>query len=404
MANALQSLLALSDAEKEKLGVKATPREIFQQPGTWRKTLAIVQSQKEEIKQFLANGKDRQIILSGAGTSEFVGWSLINLFNKVSGFDTKSIPTTGIITDPSAAFRKGGKYFLVHFARSGNSPESVGTFIAGVESEADVKHIVITCNKDGKLAQMGREIKDKTLMIVLPEETNDESLVMTSSFSSMVVAGICVATINDLDKTASIIEKIAKAGEVIMEKYPDGLKTIGESAYTRAVFLGSNTLAGCATECHLKLQEMTSGKVVAKNDSFLGLRHGPQAVIDDKTLVVYLLSEDSFTRRYEMDLVLENDKKKIGMKKVAICSKSDAELNSLCDLVIEHGCDIPDDYQTPAYVIVGQLLGLYKSMGCGLKPDAPSATGIINRVVQGVKIYDRPLYGKTKEFKVVAGN
>jgi len=402
MSNALTNLTSLSDSDKKEKGVEFTPEEIFQQPEMWRETLQIIINQKEEIINFLGDEKGRQFILSGAGTSAFIGLSLVNLFNKVSGYDTKAIATTDIITDPEAAFQQGRKYFLVHFARSRNSPESVGTFTLAEESSADIKHIIITCNKNGKLAQMGKTVS--SLMILLPEKTNDQSLAMTSSFSSMVVAGQCIATIKNMDSTAAIIENIAKAGENIMEKYSDALESLCQENFTRAVFLGSNTLQGCATESHLKLQEMTDGKVVAKHDSFLGLRHGPEAVVNNETIVIYLLSEDEFIRKYEMDLVNEVTEKKIGLKKIAVCKESDEALSSHCDIVIEHKMDgIPDDFLTPAYVIIGQSIGLYKSMYYNLKPDSPSEAGVISRVVQGVKIYDRPLYQDKKEFKVIAG-
>ena len=402
MANPLTNLINLSGEMKKKKGVEFTPLEIYQQPEMWRETLNVIKKQEKGIKNFLKGQKDRQFILSGAGTSAFIGLSLVNLFNKVSGFDTKAIATTDIITDPEAAFQKGRKYFLVHFARSGNSPESIGTFTLAEESSADIKHIVITCNKNGKLAKMGKTVD--SLMILLPEKTNDQSLAMTSSFSSMVVAGQCIANINELDKTAEIIEKVAKAGEYVMNAHSDKINSLCQENFNRAVFLGSNTLQGCATECHLKLQELTSGKVVAKHDSFLGLRHGPEAVIDEKTVVVYLLSEDTFTRKYEMDLVNEVKEKGIGLKKIAICKKTDKKLNSMCDIVIEHKKDsIPDDFLTPVYVIVGQTMGLFKSLYYKLKPDSPSEAGIISRVVKGVKIYDRPLFKKKKEFKIIAG-
>jgi len=41
-----------------------------------------------------------------------------------------------------------------------------------------------------------------------------------------------------------------------------------------------------------------------------------------------------------------------------------------------------------AYVLVGQLLGYYKSLFFGLNPDNPSLSGNISRVVEGVTIYN----------------
>jgi hypothetical protein len=82
---------------------------------------------------------------------------------------------------------------------------------------------------------------------------------------------------------------------------------------------------------------------------------------------------------------------------------ADDAVTAAADIVIEHGCDVPDDYQSPAYVIVGQALGVFKSLAYGLKPDSPSEAGVISRVVQGVQIYDRLGFYADGTFKVIAG-
>ena len=402
MSDALLRLVQEPDEQKKNKGTEFTPAEIYQQPEMWKQTLEILQRQKDEILAYLGGETDRKFLLTGAGTSAFIGICLEGLFNKASDYEARAVGTTEIITDPDAVFLPGKKYFLVHFARSGNSPESVGTFVLGEESKADIKHIVITCNKDGKLAVMGREKKERSLMILLPPRTNDQSLAMTSSFSSMVVAGQCLASIKDIARYNQVLSEVAEGGMKILATTGE-LEALCREPFERAVFLGSNTLFGCAKECHLKLQEETDGKVVAKFDSFLGLRHGPEAVIDGKTLVVYLLSEDPFVRRYEVDLMNGVKGKGIGMKKIAVCKQADDQVKEAADLVIEHGRDIPDDYQSPAYVIVGQSLGVFKSLYYGLKPDSPSEAGVISRVVRGVKIYDRPAFIENGGFKVIAG-
>ena len=89
--------------------------------------------------------------------------------------------------------------------------------------------------------------------------------------------------------------------------------------------------------------------------------------------------------------------------KIAICKKADEQTRAAAEVVIEHGRDIPDDYQSPAYVIIGQALGVFKSLALGLKPDSPSEAGVITRVVQGVKIYDHPTFYADGSLKVIAG-
>jgi tagatose-6-phosphate ketose/aldose isomerase len=401
--DAMLRLVNAPDDEKKAKGTEYTPAEIYQQPDMWLETLAILNRQKDEILQYLGGETDRRFLLTGAGTSAFIGICLENLFNKASGYEARAVGTTEIITDPDAYFREGQKYFLVHFARSGNSPESVGTFVLGEESKADIKHIVITCNKDGKLAKMGRQTEGRSLLVLLPEKTNDKSLAMTSSFSSMVIAGQYLASVGDAAAYNETCSQIAAAGQRILETSMDELEILCQNPFERAVFLGSDTLFGCAKECHLKLQEETDGKVVGKFDTFLGLRHGPEAVIHDNTIVVYLLSEDPLSRRYELDLMNGVKRKGIGMKKVAVCRSADDEVRAAADIVIEHGCDVPDDYQSPAYVIVGQALGVFRSLAYGLKPDSPSEAGVISRVVQGVQIYDRPAFYADGSLKVIAG-
>jgi tagatose-6-phosphate ketose/aldose isomerase len=401
--DAMLKLVNAPEDEKKAKGTQFTPAEIYQQPEMWLQTLEILENQKEEILRYLDGEDDRRFLLTGAGTSAFIGLCLEGLFNKASGFEARAVGTTEIITDPDAYFLDGKKYFLVHFARSGNSPESVGTFVLGEESKADIKHIVITCNKDGKLAEMGRQTGGRSLLVLLPEKTNDKSLAMTSSFSSMVVAGQYLASVRDSERYAGICEQTAAAARRILEDAMDDLEALCNEPFGRAVFLGSNTLFGCAKECHLKLQEETDGKVVGKFDTFLGLRHGPEAVIHDNTVVVYLLSEDPLIRRYELDLMNGVQRKGIGMKKVAVCKVANDEVRAAADVVVEHGCDVPDDYQSPAYVIVGQALGVFRSLAYGLKPDSPSEAGVISRVVQGVQIYDRPGFYADGSLKVIAG-
>jgi tagatose-6-phosphate ketose/aldose isomerase len=400
MANAFTRLLTLGPAEKKKKGVEFTPPEIYQQPDMWLKTYKIMEKNKAAIHAFLNANRGRTILLTGAGTSAFIGLALEPLFSRISGFDTKPVATTDVITNPDVIFPAGKKYIVVHFARSGNSPESVGTFTLAEESKANVKHIVITCNQDGKLAKMGE--KKKALVIVLPPETNDQSLAMTSSFSSMVVAGMYLASWKQ-GGYGSIVQKQARAGRHVMNTYGDLLNAVCKKGFDRAVFLGSNSLQGCAKECHLKLQEESDGNVVAKFDSFMGLRHGPEAVIHKKTLVVYLCSEEKLTVQYELDMMRGIKGKKIGLYKLGFMRKADPARRATCDGAVAYGENIPDDYLTPVAVLVGQMLGVLRSLSFGLKPDSPSVAGVISRVVQGVKIYHRPKFYKTGKLEVIAG-
>jgi tagatose-6-phosphate ketose/aldose isomerase len=141
-------------------------------------------------------------------------------------------------------------------------------------------------------------------------------------------------------------------------------------------------------------------------DSFLGLRHGPEAVIDPHTLVVTLLSEDPYKRKYEEELLEELYKKQLGLKTLAVVSKTNKVLEKTCDYILEYDprgtLHLNDNVLAPVTVIPGQLLGLFKSLELGLRPDNPSEGGVIHRVVEGVTIYDPQKYYRNNQFDIVA--
>ena len=368
-----------------------TFNEIHQQPAMWRKELKALLENQEAISAFMHKylTPDTDIVLTGAGTSAFIGDALMPVMRGVWK-NVRSVATTDIITHAPYLLNPEKPLLLVSFARSGNSPESVGAVNLANKLCKNVAHVYITCNKNGKLAQQaaGRE---NVLSLLLPEETDDKSLAMTSSFSTMLLTCLMLGHIDTLDKDVDMIEKTAKNAEAVMAEYEEKLKEIASRPFERGVFLGSGALKGIAEECHLKLQELTDGAVVCKFDSFLGFRHGPKAVVNSKSIVVYLMTEQEDVQRYERDLVKQVDANNTPVAQIIVIAGKAPELPGVkADLVVRmpFGPKENDFYGIVAYVLVGQLLGYYASLAHGLNPDAPSVSGNIHRVVEGVTIYE----------------
>lgn len=179
-------------------------------------------------------------------------------------------------------------------------------------------------------------------------------------------------------------------GNYILSECLPGLKKIALLDVERMVFLGSGPLFGIAHESHLKVQEMSDGRVICKFDSFLGFRHGPKVVVNNSTIVVYLFSNNENARLYELDLVRSVNETKAGEKSVAIGKYcDDKELKYDFSIQFPDGInEIPEDFLSVFYILPAQVIGFYKSLNLGLSPDAPSKSNSISRVVQGVKIYD----------------
>jgi tagatose-6-phosphate ketose/aldose isomerase len=367
-----------------------TIREIAHQPKMWMDTYDIVLSQKQEIEAFLASNsirKDTEIILTGAGSSAYIADTAVCEYVKAGYVNARAVATTDIVSAPSYFLSPSPKLFI-SFGRSGNSPESVAAYEVANKCCKGSHHLIITCNPDGELAKRVEPGKD--LVIVLPDGTNDRSLAMTSSFTSMLVTSLLCKNVAALEAERAKLQAAADFAEsIIAGEAVEKIQKLADKKIKRAVFLGSGPLKGIACESHLKLQELTDGGIVCAFDSFMGLRHGPKAVINEETLVVYLLSEDPYTRQYELDLIdqVEHDNHPAAQ---VVLSVTPSGVKDILDFEIN--APKPEqlkdnEYVCAPFVLVGQLAGYFFSLAHGLSPDNPSVRGAISRVVSGVKIY-----------------
>ena len=372
-----------------------TTREIYQQPSVWEELAGDFIDNQENLKSFLnsifTKHERTRVIFTGAGTSAFIGDILVPELSKqqLSHVQFESIPTTDIVSNPTEYFFENSPTILVSFARSGNSPESVATVALGQELIEDFYQVVVTCNKEGELARNIQK-DENSIVILTPERANDQSLAMTSSFSSMMVAAYALFTESHFTTQAS--QLLASTGKKFFDSFSDKVKEIMQFDFNRIVYLGSGLLAQLSHEAALKMLELTAGNVVALHESSLGFRHGPKSILHDQSLVVLFMSQDDYTRKYDLDILRELASAKSGMKIVALTEEEDEEVANLADwsIVVNPSSEgLKSDLQLGLiYILFAQSLALNKSVQLGISPDNPSPDGAISRVVQGVTIHD----------------
>lgn len=387
-------MFGLTEKEwKDKNGLN-TAKEIYQQPELWLETIKIIEQNKNEIEGFLkrlSRNKNTKVIFTGAGTSAYVGEIIVPYLNSKYDCSFEAIATTDIVSNPSFYLKRESPTIIVSFARSGNSPESVATYKLAEKLVEDISHIFVTCNPEGELAKIA-EGNENILLLLMPERSNDKGFAMTSSFTNMLLGSLLTFDINSIDEIKDIVTRISKLGTNIINNAYRNIQELVKLGYDRVVYLGSGSLSGLARESALKLLELTRGKVVSNYESILGFRHGPKSIVNDKTLVFAYISEDEYTRRYDLDLVKEVYGESGEHKLVTISQSYDEELEKHSDyhwFLNNEKKGLSDEvYSAVAYVLYAQIFALMMSEKLGIEPDNPSPSGTVNRVVKGVTIYD----------------
>ena len=386
------NIFGISTEKMQETSSIFTLQEIYQQPATWRKTCAQIAACKDELQAFLdkvVKADDFDIVLTGAGTSEFVGNSLFQALNEKYNYKVKSYGTTDIVPSPENFLSRTKPTVLVSFGRSGNSPESIGAVDAAEVVCENIYHLFVTCNNEGALSKRALT-QDNCYAINLTPETHDQSFAMTSSFSNMYMATYLAFNLDRLEELTAEIEKICVATENFLDnQYGIAQKIVDEFKFERIVYLGNIALKGVSQESALKMLELTAGQVATMYDSPLGFRHGPKSIIDDTTLTVVYLSDDAYKRQYEIDLIKEMGPQRKGNKIAVVMNTPCEGLDELVDyqLVMDCGKATENVFLGFEYIAFAQTLAALKSLSLNITPDNPCPTGEVNRVVKGVTLY-----------------
>ncbi len=350
-----------------------TKNEIENQFETWKHITQICDKSSQlvsEIREYI-QCEDVLVMFTGAGTSGYIGDYLETSLNKnKSKNQFSSVYSTNIVGNPEL-YLSNKQIVLVSFARSGNSPESVEAVKLANQYAKDVKHLIITCNKDGELAKNYPE-----QVIQLPDITNDKGFAMTNSFSTMLLVAAKVFEIE--------YEEI-KIVEAALNLYNEfEFKKITNCDFENIVLLADGLYSGLLNELKLKFMELTNGRLGYYNDQYLNFRHGPKSVITKKTLIIMITDGDEIARQYQNDLINEfvNDEN----KPYIITFGSDGIEN---EIISHYEIDRSGFELGMSLVPTLQRCAVELSMKMGFNPDNPSPSGSVNRVVQGVSIHNR---------------
>ncbi|WP_026354462.1 SIS domain-containing protein [Massilia niastensis] len=373
----MTTLLQRSRETWRDIGGLHTAEEIAQQPVVWRELHASLGTERERVDAFLdgclANPL-QQVVLTGAGSSAYVGEIVADELNAMWPAQVRAIPTTTLLTHPELYLEPGAPLLLVSFARSGDSPESLAAANLVRDLVPGARLLNITCNPDGMLA-LKSSADPLARNLLMPPSSCDRGFAMTSSFSCMLLAALAVlGKADDLDRIAALAHLADRA----LRDWEPALAALAEVPAERVVYLGSGPLEGLAKESALKLLELTGGRVPAMANTPLGFRHGPKSVLNHASLVIVYGSGKALARRYGEDLVDELRRDGVAGRVLTVGTGADIGIEAP---------DWPDAWLAPLWLLVAQQYALHRSAAMQLRPDNPFASGTVNRVVKGVTIY-----------------
>ena len=373
----MTTLLQRSQQAWRDIGGLHTAEEIAHQPALWGELYASLRDGRGQLAAFLgdclANPLQR-VILTGAGSSAYVGEIIADELNAAWPAQVRAIATTTLLTHPELYLEAGAPTLLVSFARSGDSPESLAAVQLLRELVPGARLLNITCNPEGKLARESAGDPD-TFNLLMPAASCDRGFAMTSSFTCMLLAALAV-----LGKDAPLerITTLAGLAQDALREWEAPLADLASSEAGRVVYLGSGPLEGLAKESALKLLELTAGRVPAIANTPLGFRHGPKSVLTNDALVFVYGSTKRLAQRYEADLVEELRRDGVAGRVLTIGVNGDIGIDAPA---------WPDAWLAPLWLLAAQQIALHQSAALQLRPDNPFASGTVNRVVKGVTIY-----------------
>ncbi len=324
----------------------ATYREIKSQPEAWAQALVEV----ARIKSMPNAADYEQVIFIGCGSTYYLSLAAAALYQELTGRVARAVPAGELLLNPKTVVRDGVPQLLVAISRSGTTTETVKATEKFKEEKRG--EVVVISNYDEALSKRA----DVNIVISKGQE---ESVAQTRSFASMYMAvtAFCIRAAGrwDLMETVNALPKV---GERLIEKYESYAKSLGENLnFDRFYFLGSATRYGLACEVNLKMKEMTLTH--SEPFHFLEFRHGPMSMVNEKAVVVGMLSDAN--RIHEVKVLSEMEA--LGGT-VASLGETEAD--------VEFQSGIPESVRGVLYLPVLQLMAFYRSVAKGLNPDRPN--------------------------------
>lgn len=331
-----------------------TLREIMEQPEAWGAAVRSFDGAIPALDRLFRDRDPDEVVFTGCGSSYYLSLTAAAVFQQVGGLRAKAVPASEILQFPGSVFVPGARPLLVASSRSGTTTEIV--WALEVTGRRGIATLGLTCASRSPLARRA------DLCIPSPRG-RETSVVMTKSFSSLLLLGLLLAAHRDASRGLRVeIRRLPTLGRRVVKVALSLAVDIGAAA-SRFVFLGGGPANGIAWEAMLKMTEMAQRSAVAYHP--LEFRHGPIAAAGPGTVAVLFGTRAG--ARLEADLVRNLRRHGATVMRIRDGWPGGGE----ADVDVNLNVHLSDEARCLLYVAFAQALAYHRSVGAGLDPDRP---------------------------------
>jgi len=332
--------------------------EIHSQPRCWAESLHELEKDPEIERTIHEFSDSRRWLFIGCGSSYYLALAAAASWRATTGLEAQAVPASELLLFPDLVLDQASPPRPVLISRSGTTSEILRArdFLVA----KGIPFVAVTCTA-------GEELEGMAATTIRPTAANEQSTVMTLSFTSMLLAiqylaakfagnAQFLASLRDMpDASKKFVENASQAVKFFVQTHD----------FADYVWLGQGPYYGLACEGALKVQEMSCS--YAQSYHTLEFRHGPKSIVGPETLIMFQLSETAFETERD---VLE-EVKDLGGTTLVVVHKADKQVREAADLLLELPLEGDAYAGLATRVIPAQLLGLHTGLKKLLDPDNP---------------------------------
>ncbi len=340
-------------------GGSHTRSEILSQPRCWADCFQSLDAKGQLCEVGRRWTPPPEWVFIGCGSSYYVALGAAATWTALTGQRARAVPASELLLFPQLVLSEDRPCQPVLISRSGHTSEVLKAAEL-LEVQHNVRTLAISCATHQKLEEI-------SALTIYQLPADEQSTVMTRSFTSMLLGLQALAAERGKQKEfAESLRKLPAQMAPHMEELSSRVQQFVEThLFADYVYLGQGPFFGIANEGMLKVKETSCS--YGQCFHTLEFRHGPKAIVGPETLVTFLLSESG----YEAECEVLEEIKGLGATTMVIANRVENAARRAADFLVELNLEVPEFARLAAYIIPGQLLGLYTGLKKGYDPDRP---------------------------------